>query len=218
MSDRLRRGAVDAVVFDLGGVLIDWDPRYLYRGLFKDDEVGMEAFLRDVVSPAWNAELDAGRDWPDAIAELVGRHPELRDLVEAYESRWPEMLGGPIVATVEVLSELRQAGVPLYALTNWSARTYPIARERFGFLGWFRDVVVSGEVGIVKPDPRIFGILVERNGLTPAATLFVDDNEPNVEAAAALGFIARRFVGAARLRRDLAELGLLVASPDADES
>jgi 2-haloacid dehalogenase len=207
--DERARGPFTAVVFDLGGVLIDWDPRYLYRRLFRDDEPAMEAFLRDVVSPTWNAGLDAGRDWSQAIAELVEGHPALRDLIEAYETRWPEMLGGPIDETVEVLAELRSEGVPLYAVTNWSARTYPIARRRFGFLDWFQDVVVSGEVGIVKPDRRIFEHLLARNGLVAASTVLVDDNEPNVRAAAELGFVARRFVGAIQLRRDLSELGLL---------
>jgi 2-haloacid dehalogenase len=200
--------AAKAVVFDLGGVLIDWDPRYLYRKLLADDEA-VEEFLATVTTPEWNLEQDRGRPFAEAVAELVERHPDHAAAIAAYHERWPEMLGGDIPGAVELLAELRAAGVPLYALTNWSAETFRFARERFEFLSWFDGVVVSGEERVIKPDPRIFGVLLDRFGLTPEATLFVDDSAANVAAARELGFDAVRFQDPDRLRRDLAARGLL---------
>jgi len=196
------------VVFDLGGVLIDWDPRHLYRELF-DDPDEMEAFLAEVTTAEWNAHQDAGRPWAEAIEILVAEHPERRELIEAFHRRWPEMLAGEIPGTVEVLADLRAAGVRLVALSNWSAETFPTARERFGFLAWFEGIVLSGEVGVNKPDPRIFEHLVERFGIEAAATLFIDDSPANVDAARALGFGAIRFTDATALRSELGRCGLL---------
>lgn len=200
---------VEAVIFDLGGVLIDWNPRYLYRRLFGDDTEAMETFLGEVCTPEWNARQDAGRPWAEAVAELSAQHPEARDLITAYDECWEEMLGGPIEGTVEVLRELRATGIALYALSNWSAAKYAIARPRYPFLGWFRDVVISGEVGVIKPDPWIFRLLLARNGLDPARTAYVDDSDPNVLVAEGLGMIAIRFRSPGALRSDLAQLGLL---------
>lgn len=197
-----------AVVFDLGGVLIDWNPRYLYRQLF-DDEAAMESFLAEVVTPEWNGKQDAGRTWAEAVEVLVKEHPEQRDLIEAYWHRWQETLGDAIAPTVEILDELRATGVRLIALSNWSAETFPIARPRYPFLEWFDGIVISGDLKVAKPDPRIFRFLLDRHGLDPRATVFIDDSEANVRAAAALGITALRFVDAKGLRRDLAALGLL---------
>jgi len=205
------RPPISAVVFDLGGVLIDWDPRYLYRTLF-DDESEMEHFLATVTTPEWNRAQDAGRAWAEAVEELARRHPERRDLIAAYWERWHETLGDAIGPTVEVLDELRGAGVRLFALTNWSAETFPVARPRFPFLEWFEGIVVSGDEQLIKPDPRIFGVLLDRYGLDPAATLFIDDSADNVAAAQALGMTAVRFTDAAALRTDLRRLGVLAAA------
>jgi 2-haloacid dehalogenase len=203
-----RRARVTTITFDLGGVLIDWDPRYLYRSLF-DDEAEMEAFLAEVTTPAWNAEQDAGRPWVDAVDALAAEFPEHRPLIEAYRQRWPETLGDAIQGTVDVLAELRDAGVHLLALSNWSAETFPVALERYPFLGWFEGIVISGEVGAAKPDERIFQVLIERHGIEPAKTVFVDDTVANVEAAEELGFIGLRFHDPDRLRTDLERLGVL---------
>jgi 2-haloacid dehalogenase len=200
--------AVKAVVFDLGGVLIDWDPRYLYRKLLAD-EAAVEEFLATVCTPEWNAEQDRGRPFAEGVAELVERHPVHAAAIAAYHERWPEMLGGEIPGTVELLAELRAAGVPLFALTNWSAETFVFARERFEFLGWFDGVVVSGEERLVKPDPRLFRRLLDRFGLAPEATFFVDDSPANVAAARRLGMDAVRFTDPGELRRDLIGRGLL---------
>jgi 2-haloacid dehalogenase len=203
--------AVSAVVFDLGGVLIDWDPRYLYRSLFGGDEAAMERFLATVCTPEWNRGQDAGRPWSEAIASLVAEHPEHADLIRAFWDRWPETLGDAIDPTVDVLAELRAAGIPLYALSNWSAETFPIARPRYPFLDWFDGIVISGEVGAAKPDPRIYQALVERHGLDPASLAFVDDVPANVAAAESLGMRGLTFTSAAALRQDLEALGLPIA-------
>ena len=213
---RLTRGpyhrdiVLDAVVFDLGGVLVEWDPRHLYRKLFLGDEEAMERFLAEVTTPAWNHEQDAGRTWSEAIEVLAREHPTRRDLIAAYHERWPEMLGGPIEGTVEILRELRDGGVRCFALSNWSAETFPHARERYPFLAWFEGIVISGEERLVKPDPAIFRLLLDRYGLTAAETVFVDDVAANVEAARAIGLTALEFRDPAGLRGDLRSLGFVL--------
>ena len=154
------------VVFDLGGVLIEWDPRHLYRQLF-DDPGEMESFLAEVTTAEWNARQDAGRPWAEGVDLLVAEHPQRRELIEAFHRRWPEMLAGEIPGTVDVLADLRAAGVRLVALSNWSAEMFPIARERFDFLAWFEGIVISGDVGVNKPDRRIFDHLAEQFGIEP---------------------------------------------------
>jgi 2-haloacid dehalogenase len=212
--DRSRAGPdrPTAVVFDLGGVLVDWNPRHLYRRLFAD-ETEMERFLAEVTTPAWNLEQDRGRPFADGIASLIRDHPDQAELIEVYWRRWPEMLGDPHQATVDVLAELRGTGVRLVALTNWSAETFPFAAPRYPFLGWFEAVIVSGDVKLVKPDPAIFQLLVDRHGLEPSRTVLIDDTIANVRAAEALGFRAISFTGAPALRRDLVAMGLLPATP-----
>jgi len=200
-----------AAVFDLGGVLIDWDPRHLYRSLFDGDDDAMERFLAEVTTPAWNAEQDAGRTWQDAVDLLVAQHPDRRDLIVAYRERWTDMLAGPIDGTVEVLADLRRTGVRLAAITNWSAETFPVAKRRYAFLDWFETIVVSGEEGIVKPDPRIFRLVLERTGMRATSTVFVDDSRTNVAAAGALGFATILFTDPATLRSELEALGVLRA-------
>lgn len=201
--------AIEAVVFDLGGVLIDWDPRHLYRKLF-DDEAEMEAFLRDVCSPAWNLEQDRGRALAEATALLSERHPHEAERIAAYYGRWPEMLGGPVAESVAILEELhRRAEVRLLALTNWSAETFPYATANFPFLARFEGIVVSGQERLVKPDAAIFRLLLERYGLEAARTLFIDDSRRNVEGAREAGLDGVVFENAASLRAGLARRGLL---------
>ncbi len=198
------------VVFDLGGVLIDWDPRYAYRQM-GGMEAEIEHFLEHVATSEWNHQFDAGRPFAEGIAERKERFPEYAAWIEAWWDRWPDMLGGAIDGTVALLRELKDAGTPLYALTNWSAETFPIARERFDFLGWFDGVVVSGEVRKAKPDADIFGHLVDDFGVVPAQAVFIDDSPANVETARRLGFHGIDFTTPAALRADLARLGLPVA-------
>jgi 2-haloacid dehalogenase len=203
---------VRAAVFDLGGVLIDWSPRYLYRSLFHGDEAAMERFLATVCTPDWNRQQDAGRPWAEAIATLVAAHPERRELIEAFWKRWPETLGDAIEPTVEVLADLRATGLPVYAVSNWSAETFPLARPRYPFLEWFDGIVISGEVRAVKPEPQIYEALLERHELDPATVVFIDDVAENVEAAKGFGMHGIQFADAAALRGELARLGLLGSS------
>ena len=196
------------IVFDLGGVLIDWDPRHLYRKLF-DQDAAMERFLDEVCHGAWNLEQDRGRSFADAIEEAALRHPDQRPMIEAYHLRWEEMLAGAIEDTVAILEELQAAGCELHALTNWSAETFPHARARFAFLAHFETILVSGEERLIKPDPNIFALLLERIGHPAQACVFVDDSARNVAAAATLGFDAIRFEDPPQLRGDLVRRGLL---------
>jgi 2-haloacid dehalogenase len=199
---------VDTVIFDLGNVLIGWNPRQLYRQLF-DDEAEMEWFLREVCSSAWNEQQDAGRSWAEGTALLRAQFPEHAALIDAYHLRWEETLLGPIEDSVALLAELRGRGVRLLALTNWSQETFPVAMERYAFLQWFEGIVVSGEEKLIKPDPRIYQRLLDRYGVDPATALYIDDSARNVAAAEALGMHGWWFRDAAGLRERLLQLELL---------
>jgi 2-haloacid dehalogenase len=197
------------VIFDFGGVLVDWNPRYLYRQLFPGDPDGMERFLAEVCTSEWNQQQDAGRPWADAVSELIGRYPAQADLIRAYRERWNEMLRGPIDGSVAILGELRDAGYRLLGLTNWSHETFPLARARYPFFGWFDGIVVSGEEKLIKPDRRLFVRLIERYRVDPAHAVFIDDTLHNVEAAVALGIHAIHFRSPAALREELIAIGLV---------
>jgi 2-haloacid dehalogenase len=197
-----------AVVFDIGGVLLDWDPRYLYRGLF-DDPSEMEHFLADVCTLEWHAAHDRGVPFDRSCAELAQRHPEYAEMIWAWGRRSEEMIAGPIEGTVQILRELLQAGVRCYALTNMESETYALRRERFAFMTWFDGTVVSSHEGVIKPDPEIFDLMLKRFGLRPQTTLLIDDAQRNVDAARALGIGAIRFETPDRLRGRLIECHLL---------
>lgn len=200
---------VRTLVLDLGGVVVDWDPRHLYRKLFAGDDAAMDHFLANVCTSEWNEAQDAGRPFSAAIAELQARHPEHRELIAAFWERWDEMLAGPIEGAPALLRELAAVGVPVYALSNGSAETWPRTRARFDFWDCFEGIVLSGEVGLVKPDAAIFRYLLETHGLEASTTLFVDDMERNVEAARRVGLQGLRFESVAALRSELAERGVL---------
>ena len=199
---------VKAVTFDLGGVLIDWNPRHLYRQFFGADEAAMERFLADVCTPEWNAQLDAGRPFAEAVDEVLAAHPDQAELITAYYQRWQEMLGPTLEGTVAILREVRAAGYPTYALSNWSAETFEVTRRRYPFLDEMDGILISGEVGVGKPDPAIFRAFLARFGLTAGETVFIDDWDRNVATASSLGIVAIQFKGAAKLRADLRALGL----------
>jgi 2-haloacid dehalogenase len=198
---------ITAVVFDLGGVLIDWNPRYLYRKLIPD-ETALERFLAEVCTPAWNATLDAGRPFADGIAELVARFPEQAELIEAYGSRWEETLGEAVADSPAIVRRLVEAGVPTYALSNWARETFDTARAHFPFLDEFTGILISGDVRVAKPDPAMFRLFLDRFGLRAGETIFIDDSAANVAAARALGIVAIKFENADQTRRELAGLGL----------
>lgn len=198
-----------SVIFDFGGVLLDWNPRHLYRKLFGDDTAGMERFLAEVCTGDWNQRQDAGRPWAEAIAELVERHPTQAELIRAYRERWDEMLAGPIDGSVAILGELHAAGHRLYGLTNWSRDTFALTRPRYRFLDWFDGIVVSGEEGLIKPDARLYSRLIERYDIAPARAVFIDDSVPNIAAAEALGIRGIHFRSPDQLRAELTARGLL---------
>ena len=197
-----------AVVFDLGGVLIDWDPRHLYRKLFVD-EAAMEDFLATICTHEWHRHHDAGRSYAENARLLKRQHPDKAALIDAFGARQDEMIAGAIDETVAVLRELDRRGVPLYALSNWPAEGFPSARRRFEFLSSFRGILISGEVGVIKPDPRIYELLIERFALDPRRTVYIDDVETNLAAARPFGMHGIRFTTAAGLREELAAVGLL---------
>lgn len=201
------------VVFDIGGVLIDWNPAYLYRKLLPD-EAAVSAFLSDVCTSAWNEQFDAGRPFSDGIAELVSRNPDQSDLIEAYWLRWHEMLGGKIEGTVKLLDRLKAAGIPVHAISNWSAETFPRAQEIYPFLGSFDVLVVSGREKLVKPHAPIFERFLDRAGVRAAECLFIDDNAANIAAAEALGFHTEHFTGSEALESRLINLGLLTGEAE----
>jgi 2-haloacid dehalogenase len=178
---------IDAIIFDLGGVLIDWNPSYVFDKMFEDEEQ-KKHFFENICTSDWNEKQDAGRSLKEATEELVTKHPEWKAYIEAYYGRWEEMLGGPIHGTVEILKQLKeQEKYKLYALTNWSAELFPIALERYDFLHWFDGRVVSGEEKMRKPFPEFYQLLLDRFGLNVEETLFIDDNTRNAKAAEAMG-------------------------------
>lgn len=202
---------VNTVVFDLGGVLVDWNPRHLFRKLLDGDEAAMETFLKEICNSAWNEKQDRGRPWSEAIDEAIAQYPLHAHHIRAYRERWDEMLGGALEETVEVLNELHHSGVRILALTNWSAETFHIAEQRFGFLEKFEGILVSGRERMMKPEPEIFQLLISRYDLTPSRTLFIDDVQANVDAAVEQGLLALQFTSALQLRNELREIGLPIA-------
>jgi len=201
---------VDTVVFDIGNVLIHWNPNFLYRKLIPDD-AERDHFLTNICSMAWNIEQDRGRSWAEAIDVLSAEHPEKQELIAAYSERWEEMVPGEIPGTVKLLTTLKEADVPLYAITNFSSEKFSQTRDRFSFLAdSFIDTVVSADAGLLKPDPRIYALLLDRNGLDPSQCVFIDDSAPNVEGARNSGMSAIHFTDPGALCLELRKLGLPV--------
>ncbi len=197
-----------AVIFDVGGVLIEWHPKHLYLKLMKDEEA-IDAFLKEIGFDAWNLALDAGRRWQPAIDELVGKFPHHKELIEAANHRWHEMLPGDIPGTVVILKRLAEAGVPLYAITNFSSEKFVEARKRWPFFALFRDIVVSGDEKLLKPEAAIFRTCLDRNGLKAEDCVFIDDSARNVDGAKAVGIDGILFQSPEQLERDLKARGLL---------
>jgi 2-haloacid dehalogenase len=205
------------VVFDLGNVLVQWNPRRLYEELIPDP-AELERFFDTVITHDWIRSQDAGRPFDEGIALLTERFPHYAAEIRAFWERWEVMVPGAIDQTVEILAELRRQETPLYALTNWSHETFPIARPRFPFFEWFKGIVVSGEIGLVKPDARIYRHLLETYGLAAEDCVFIDDSAANVAGAEAVGLTGLHFQSPERLRRELTELGLLPVSSAAPRS
>ena len=194
-------------VFDVGNVLIRWDPRNLYRKLIAD-EAEREDFLARICPPEWNLEMDRGRAFAEGVAERVALFPQHEALIRAFDERWLETLDGAVEEAVAILEELRAAGVKTYAITNFSREKFALTRTRYPFLDSFEGIVVSAHEQLLKPDPRIYALLCERHGLAPADCIFIDDSLANVEGARAFGMQGHHFKTAAELRADLRQQGL----------
>ncbi len=200
----------ETLVFDLGGVLIDWDPRFLYHKIFPNQDE-MEYFLRAVCSPEWNLQMDGEKSFNDAINELIPHHPEYADQIRAYFNRWEEMIAGIIPETVKILVELKNADYPLAALSNWSSETFPVVNAKYEFLDWFKPLIISGRVGLVKPDPDIFHLILCSIDRDPDQCIFIDDMKQNIQVADEIGFDTIHYSSPHRLRLDLVSRGILSA-------
>lgn len=197
--------SINTVIFDLGGVLIDWNPRYLYRKIFKTEEE-INWFLENVCTPEWNDQQDAGRSFEEATEELVTKFPEHELAIRAWYGRWNETINGRIHETVELLKEIKESKkYKLYALTNWSAETFPWALDNFEFLHWFEGIVVSGVEKSRKPFPEFYKILFDRYQINPAQAIFIDDNIKNVEGALKVGLPTIHFQSAEQTKKELAK-------------
>jgi 2-haloacid dehalogenase len=201
--------APTAVVFDVGRVLYDWNPRFLYERLIADDRA-LEAFVRDVVTTEWHFQHDAGRPFAETSAELIALHPQHAALIAAWGPRFNDSIGAPIAGMHELVAELDARGVPLFAITNFSGEFWPPFRAREAQLfDRFRDIVVSGDEKLLKPDPAIYRLALDRFGLAPGEAVFIDDVAANIEGARGVGMIGLHFTGAAKVRAELERLGLL---------
>ncbi|MBO9624710.1 MAG: HAD family phosphatase [Sphingomonas sp.] len=198
-----------AVIFDVGNVLFHWDPRFLYERLIEDDRA-LEAFLAQVVTREWHFQHDAGRPFAETSAELIAAHPEHADLIAAWGPRFNDSVGPAVEGMAEIVRELDSAGVPLFAITNFSGEFWgPWVAQHQELFGRFRDVVVSGDEKLVKPDPAIYDLALRRFGLAGPDAVFVDDNAANIAGARDAGIHAVLFTNAADFRAELVRLGLL---------
>ncbi|MBD0777677.1 HAD family phosphatase [Maribacter sp. ANRC-HE7] len=204
-------GAFDTIIFDLGGVLIDWNPKYLYRTVFDGDEEKVDWFLNTICTYSWNMEHDAGRPLKEGTEQLIKAFPEYESWIRLYYDEWPKMLGGPISGTVDILKRLKQKETfNLLALTNWSNETFPIAQKRFDFLNDFEGIVVSGDEKTRKPFKKIYEITLDRYQVTPEKAVFIDDNIDNIEAANEMGIKGILFKDPGQLQKELNALGIKI--------
>ena len=198
-----------AIVFDLGGVLIDWQREHLYKKMFAGNEAGMQYFLDEVCSLEWNAQMDCGYPFAKAIEERVELFPAYEEYIRAYWTRWEEMVPGQISGTVEILAALREHGYPLAVLSNWSEETHARVYKQFEFLHWFDEVLISGREKLIKPDPAIFHLLLDRLQRSAEECLFIDDSVANIQAASQLGIQTILFTSPEKLRTELRERALI---------
>ncbi len=200
-----------AVVFDFGGVLLDWSAYYLYGKHFGGDLAAVDRFLDEIGFAEWNHRQDAGRPFAEAVAEMSARFPQYIDLIRMYDENWEDSMGGAIQPTVDVLAALKQAGFPLYGLSNWSAEKFRLVRPQYEFLNWLDDIVISGEVKLAKPDPQFYAAFLKRTGRPAGDCLYIDDTLRNIEVANELGFQTILFVSGGQLAKELQQRGLLSA-------
>lgn len=201
--------SIHAIIFDFGGVLVNWDPHQVFLKYFSNDLQAIDRFLAEINFSAWNLEQDRGHPFTQAVAELSAQFPQYAHLIRAYDEEWEESITGDIPGTVELLHRLKAAGYPLYGLSNWNMEKYSVVRHKFAFFDLLDDILVSGEVKLAKPDPAIFQLLLQKINRTPQECLLVDDSTQNIEAAHKMGFVTHHFTSPARLELDLQQMGIL---------
>jgi 2-haloacid dehalogenase len=201
--------SIKAIIFDYGNVLLEWNPRYVYQRYFPDDPEGIEDFLKEINFMDWNAHQDKGRSFAEGVAELSKQFPHHAHLIQAYHEHWIDSIGEAYWDTVEIMRQLKQKGYSIYGLSNWSTETFPYAREKYNFFDLFDDMVISGAVGYVKPEPEIFQILLNKIRRPAEECLFIDDSLPNIQQANTMGFKTIHFTSSVQLKETLLQTGLL---------
>jgi 2-haloacid dehalogenase len=201
--------SIHAIIFDFGNVLLEWNPRHVYRRYFPNDEEGMEKFFHEVNFMEWNAQLDKGIKFADGVADLSRQFPHYSVLIQAYHDNWKDSIGNHIEGTVEIMKRLKTAGYSLYGLSNWSAETFPLMRDKYEFFNLLDHIVISGEVGMIKPEPEIFEYLLEKIGSPASECLFIDDAFSNIEQAQKMGFATVQFRSPEQLEEELHKLQII---------
>jgi len=201
--------SIKAIIFDFGGVLIDWSPHNLYQSYFPDHPQAIDEFLKEVDFYTWNAKQDQGRSFIEAVTELSEKFPHRRELIQAYADNWEDSITGEFKGTIEILYELKSKGYPLYGLSNWSAETFPLIKDDYPFFNKFDEIILSGEVGLIKPDPEIYHLLLSKISYTANECVFIDDSMANIDAAKDLGLQVLHFKSPEILRNNLEGFGLL---------
>ena len=200
---------IQAILFDFGNVLIEWNPRYVFRRYFPNDDPAMERFLHEVDFMDWNAQQDKGRSFAEGVAILSKQFPHYAELIQAYHDNWKDSIGNHFEGTVDIMKRMKKAGYSLYGLSNWSAETFPIAREQYDFFDLLDDIIISGEVGSIKPEPEFFDIALKRIGKPSNECLFIDDSLANIEQARKMGFATIHFESSEQLEEELHKMQLL---------
>lgn len=200
---------ISTIIFDYGNVLIEWDPKYVYNRYFPNDPEAMERFFKEVDFMGWNAHQDKGRTFKDGVADLSAQFPHHAHLIQAYHDHWKDSIGTAYTDTVEIMKQLKQKGFPIYGLSNWSTETFPYVRSKYDFFDMLDDMVISGAVGHIKPEPEIYHIMLEKIGKPAHECLFIDDSLANIQQAQKLGFQTIHFQSSEKLKLDLENLGIL---------
>jgi len=203
------QASIKAIIFDFGGVLLDWNPHNLYRRFFPDQPQAIDEFLTEINFYEWNAQQDKGRTFAEGIRVQSHKFPQHAHLIQAYFDHWEDSVSGPIPGTVDILKKVKEKNYPLYGLSNWSIETFPLVRNKYPFFDWFDDIIISGEVGLIKPDPAIFNLLLNKTGYSATECVLIDDSRSNIDSAKKLGFVAIHFTTPDNLKSDLQRLKVL---------
>jgi len=200
---------IQAILFDFGNVLLEWNPRHVYRRYFPNNEAAMEQFLHEVNFMDWNAQQDKGRPFAEGVAALSKQFPQYSELIQAYQDHWKDSIGASIEGTIEIMKRLKKAGYSVYGLSNWSAETFPHVREKYDFFDLLDGIIISGDVGAIKPEPEIFDLALRRIGRPAYECVFIDDAPANIEQARKMGFATILFQSPDQLEKELHKLQLL---------